>query len=290
MERDDQSRIFWIDARRYWLRPAGYATLLCGIDLLLASLFPLWSATAPPDANSIIQHSMVVLRADWKAAPEYNYYERDVENHGTKTYEVMMIRGSPYQRLVAVNDVGLPERENKAEQEKLDHVIAQRSRESKKETEKRIAEYQRDRHRDHRMIEELAKAFIFKLSGETVQNSRHLYILEATARPGYRPSDKETEVLTGMRGTLWIDKATFQWVKAEAEVVHPVSIEGFLATVEPGTRFELDKGPVPGGVWLPTQFIVQSKAEILSFIGHNTHAKETYFNYQKADGHTPLSR
>ena len=290
MERKDRSRIFWNGARRQGSRLAGYAALYCGIGLLLVSPFPMWSATAQFDASTIIQRSMVVLQADWKAAPHYNYYERDVENHDTKTYEVMMIRGSPYQRLVAINDASLSERDQKAEQEKLDHVIAQRGRESKKGTERRIAEYQRDRHRDHRLIEELAKAFTFKLSGEAVQNSHHVYILEATARPGYRPLDKETEVLTGMRGTLWIDKATFQWVKAEAEVVHPVSIEGFLATVEPGTRFELDKGPVPGGAWLPTQFIVHSKAKILSFIGHNTHAEETYFNYQKADGHSPLFR
>jgi len=290
VEREDRSRIFWDGARRRWSKLGGFATLYWGIVFLLASPFPTLSATAQPDANTIIQRSMAVLRADWKAAPQYNYYERDVENHDTKTYEVRMIRGSPYQRLVAINDLPLSERDKKAEQEKLDHVIAQRSRESKKQSKKRIAEYQRDRHRDHRMIEELSKAFNFKLSGEATQNSHHVYILDATPRPGYRPLDKETEVLTGMRGTLWIDKATFQWVKAEAEVVHPVSIEGFLATVEPGTRFELDKGPVPGGAWLPTQFIVQSKAEILSFIGHNTHAKETYFNYQKADSHTTLSR
>ena len=85
-----------------------------------------------------------------------------------------------------------------------------------------------------------------------------------------------------MQGKLWIDKATFQWVKVEASVIHPVSIQGFLARVEPGTRFEWEKGPVAGGVWLPKHFSVRSKAEILSFIRHKTHEDETYFNYQKA--------
>jgi hypothetical protein len=47
-----------------------------------------------------------------------------------------------------------------------------------------------------------------------------------------------------MQGKLWIDKDSFQWVKVEAQVMHPVSIEGFLAKVEPGTHFELEKEPV----------------------------------------------
>lgn len=51
-------------------------------------------------------------------------------------------------------------------------------------------------------------------------------------------------MLRGMEGELWIDEATFQWVKVQARVIRPVSIEGFLARVEPGTRFELEKMPV----------------------------------------------
>jgi len=30
-----------------------------------------------------------------------------------------------------------------------------------------------------------------------------------------------------MEGKLWIDEKTFQWVKVEATVIRPVSIEGF---------------------------------------------------------------
>ncbi len=272
------------------LRIAGWMTLCGGINLLIAGLFPIRGVAQEPDASTIVQRSVVALRTDWKAAPRYNYCERDVEEHGAKTYQVMMILGSPYQRLVAINGAQLPAEDQKEEQHKLDRAITQRQSESKKETEKRIAKYQEERHRDHRMIEELTKAFVFKLSGEGVQDSHEVYILGATARPGYWPSDNETEVLTGMQGTLWIDKATFQWVKVEAEVVHPVSIAGFLARVEPGTRFELDKGPVPGGPWLPAHFAVRSKAKILSFIGHNNHADETYFDYQKAGEDATPSR
>jgi len=66
-----------------------------------------------------------------------------------------------------------------------------------------------------------------------------------------------------MQGTFWIDRDSFQWVKVEADVVHPVVIGGFLARVEPGTHFELEKAPVADGVCLPTHFAIKSRAKLL---------------------------
>jgi hypothetical protein len=76
-----------------------------------------------------------------------------------------------------------------------------------------------------------------------------------------------------MQGKLWIDKPTCQWVNVEAEVVHPVSIAGFLAQVQPGTRFELEKMPVVEGSWLPKHFSTKMWAK--SFFSSATSHKPT---------------
>jgi hypothetical protein len=68
-----------------------------------------------------------------------------------------------------------------------------------------------------------------------------------------------------MRGKLWIEKRTLQWEKGEAQVIHPVSIAGFLAQVEPGTHFELEKMPVEDGIWFPKHFAMSSLARVLFF-------------------------
>jgi hypothetical protein len=235
------------------------------------------------DANTIMQRSAEATEADWNAAPEYNHIERDVEDHGDRTYQVLMILGSPYRRLLKVNGSPLTASDQQKEQLKLEETIARRRAESREQREKRVGDYRRERHRDHRMIEELTKAFVFRLSGEATVNSHRVYVLSAMPRPGYRSSDNQTEVLTGMRGSLWIDMATFQWVKVRAEVVHPVSIDGFLAKVEPGTRFELEKAPISDRVWFPSHFSMHAAAKILSFIAHRDDEDETYFSYQKAD-------
>jgi hypothetical protein len=138
------------------------------------------------------------------------------------------------------------------------------------------------------MIEALTNVFVFKLAGEETVEGHLTWLLEATPRPGYEPPDNEAKVLTGMEGKLWIDETTFEWVKVEARVVHPVSIEGFLARVEPGTEFELIRAPVPGGAWMPVRFSVQSKARILSLFVHKTQEDETYFNYRESGGGVEL--
>ena len=83
-----------------------------------------------------------------------------------------------------------------------------------------------------------------------------------------------------MKGQLWIDKATNQWVKVHAEVVRPVTFYGFLAKVGPGTEFDLEQEPVANGIWLPKTFNVRVKATALGFFSENSNESDTYRDYQ----------
>ncbi len=257
-------------------RPGLFCFSFFVLGLIAASA---WGANV--GAGVIIERSVQALQQDWQAAPEYDNFERDVEDHGTKTYQVLMILGSPYRRLVSVNGMALSAADQLKEQQRLEKVVSDRCGESQSQKQQRIREYEKNRERDHQMIQELTKAFEFRLAGRQTLAGHLTWLLQATPRPGYQPTNDETKALTGMRGKLWIDQATFQWVKVEAWVIHPVSIEGFLAKVEPGTRFELTKTPVSNGIWLPAQFTARSKAEVLAFIEHHSYDNETFYNYQK---------
>jgi hypothetical protein len=237
---------------------------------------------ATPDVAMLLERSNQALQTDWQSFPEYNYFEHDTEQHDNKTYHVFMIGGSPYQELIAVDGRNLSGSDREKAEEELTKTTQERARESEAQTEKRVADFKKDRERDHELFAQLTKALDFKLTGEETVGKYRTYVLQATPKPGYQPPDKKAEVLTGMQGTLWIDTQTYQWVKVEAEVVRPVSIEGFLARVEPGTRFELEKRPVTAEVWLPSHFAVRAKAEILDVFGHSVHMDETFSDYQKA--------
>jgi hypothetical protein len=237
------------------------------------------------DVETIIQRSVEANAVDWKAAPGYDYVERDrQQGGGTKTYEELMILGSPYERLIAVNGKPLSPEQQAQEQQKLEATVVERQKESPQGRRQRIAKYEKERENDDLMMEQLTKALDFKLVGEQGEQrlgAQDVYVLKATPRPGYKPPNAEAKVLTGMEGKLWIDKQTFQWVKVEATVIRPVSIGGFLAEVEPGTQFELEKMPLADNIWLPKHFAMKSRAKILFLFTRKSQAVETYSGYHK---------
>jgi hypothetical protein len=262
--------------------------------ILCLSTIPLIISTGTPDASpakgnstiditSIVQQSARVTEADRRASFEYDFSETDWEpDDSHKTYAVRMLYGSPYRQLIAIDATSLPRDEQQEEQHKLREEISRRAHESPEQRAHRIAEYDNERTRDRRFIEEFVRASNFKLKGEEKLDGHEVYVVDAVPRRDFHPTDRESTVLTGMRGTLFIDKQTDQWVKAEAEVTQPVSIVGFIARVEPGTRFVLEKMEVDDGVWLPRHFAMTAKAAIFSFIPHRKHEDVAFFDYHKA--------
>lgn len=255
---------------------------------ILAAAGVLLAATpdsAPPNAQTIIRKSVAAIKSDWAETPKYSYLERDVESkrHSpttTKTYRVLMIDGSPYNLVTSLNDQPLSPGEKAEEQRKLEKEIEKRQKESERERQRRIAKYQKESDRNHEMLQEMVDAFEFHVAGEAQVDGHACWILDAEPRPGYEPTNHEGRVLRGMKGRLWIDKATDQWVKVHAEVVKPVSFYGFLARVGPGTEFDLEQAPVADGVWMPKVFNVSVRASALGFFSENSAENETYRDYQ----------
>jgi hypothetical protein len=262
------------------------AILTTSVLVLLFLLCAGLSAHAQLDVKEIIARSVEANKADWKADPEYDYSESVKENGHIKTSEVLMILGTPYERLVAVDGKPLSSQQQAQEQRKLEQAIANRRRETPEQRKDRIANWNRSQERDHFLMEQMTKAFVFKLEGTPKMNGHDVYELSATPDPNYQPPNNEAKVLTGMEGKLWIDRDTFQWVKVEAQVIHPVSIAGFLARVQPGTRFELQQAPVAPGIWFPTFFAVKSRAKILGIFSHNSEEEDTFSDYRKASAET----
>jgi len=274
--------------------PSPYLSL--GAILCLGAIpLVISAATVTPDVspakrtpivaiNSVVQQSARVTEADRKADSAYDFSETDLDSDGThKTYDVDMLYGSPYQELVAIDGKPLSKDKRQEEDRKLREEISRRGHESPDERARRIAEYQKEQTRDRHFIQEFVGAFSFKLKGEEKLDGREVYVVDAVPRRDFHPSDRESTVLTGMRGTLFIDEQTDQWVKAEAEVTHPVSIVGFIATVEPGTQFILEKAPLADNIWVPRHFTMTAKAHILALIPHHKHQDVAYFNYRKAN-------
>jgi hypothetical protein len=257
--------------RPYWT--------FCALVLLMSA-----PGAAPRDGldgDTIVRRSTAASRVDFAAAPDYAYHERTRTDDGVKTYDVTMILGSSYKRLIKHDNRLLSADEETQETEKFNDEVAKREAESPDERASRIAEYQKTREHAHRILNELPKAFAYTMASTRRVGARTVYVLQATPRKGYDPPDTESRVLTAMRGEFWIDTETFQWVKATARVLKPVSIAGFLARVEPGTEFELEQMRISDGVWLPQHFQIRSRSSILFFFHHHINEDDTFFDYHR---------
>jgi hypothetical protein len=253
--------------------------------LLAAAAYPVYGM----DVQQLLRESVAATEHNWKEAPNYVYRERDVEEkldsdgrvktRTVKTYEVSMIDGTPYRRLLEINDQPLSPKQQQAEAAKMEAVRKRRLAQSASARADRIAKYNKERKQDQAMLKEMADAFVYQLVGEETVDGRETYVLNATPKPGYVPKTRDTKVLTGMRGKLWIDKADKQWVKVEAEVMRPVSFYA-IATVSPGTKFVLEQEPVAKGLWMPKHFSMRVNSSIL-WISRNSFDDERYSDYRR---------
>lgn len=255
-------------------------------------LFVLWcllftsaaaGLAAGPDAQEIVRRSVQQNQNDWKMAPQYSFTQQDTLNeHGKMTqrkFRVHMMEGSPYKELIAQAGKPLPESLMIAEQAKLQDETASRQHESPPARRGRIAAYERGRHQENELMQEMVKAFNFTLLGREQMNGRDCYVLDAEPNAAYRPSSNETRVLKGMRGRMWIDANEYQWVKVQARVLRPVSVAFFMAHVQPGTEFLLEKSPVAPGVWLPSHFLTTVRATAFMVWNKNYTSDERYSDY-----------
>lgn len=265
-------------------------------NLFLAAIFmaAAHSPAAQPDssfeASDIVHRSVAVNTSDWKAQPDYSYREDDtkskIDSSGhtrieqSKTYEVIMIEGTPYDRLVAIENEPLSRAQQQQEQKKLNAEIARRQNESTRDKQARLTKYQGERSEEHMLMQQMIAAFHFKFAGEEEIEGTPCYVLDALPNPDYRPPVERARVLMGMKGRLWIDKAHYHWVKVQAQVISPVQFGFFIAKVNPGTSFELNRAPV-GDVWLPKCFTETVNAMVLGFYGMRTREEQHFSAYHQ---------
>ena len=242
--------------------------------MILAAALLLGLPAQVVNVPAVVREAAETMRADWAAAPNYAYVQRETSNEKghaeTQTKQIVLIDGSEYRVPLPGDGHNPTAAELAAVQEKVRAEVRSRQNESPSVRKRRVDKFLKDREQEGVILLELPKAFNFTLAGEETINGRTALRLTAEPKPGYVPPNRIARVLTGMRGTLWIDKESKHWARAEAEVIAPVSMFGFLARVLPGTKFLLDMKPESKSVWLMDKFdvtVVLSKVFVRSSQG-----------------------
>jgi len=180
--------------------------VVCAMRGSFLLLLPLASAlAADPDPADIVRRSLAVENENAKRARNYTFIQREekrdmdgggqVKSKRSKTYDVTMLEGSAYRRLIEREDRPLPPNEEQNEQDKLRKSIEDRRHETEAQRTRRLAEYEKRPGRNRAVMNEIPEAFDFRLRGVESIDSRTVYVIDATPKAGYRPRNSDARLL-----------------------------------------------------------------------------------------------
>ena len=238
--------------------------------LLLALSLP--AALPAQDPLEIIRRATELDRRNTEIARNYTFLQRqeqrEQESNGkfkkseSETFDVTLLEGSPYRRLVARNDQPLSPKDQRKEEEKLQKSIEDRRKETPEQRDRRVAEWDRKRQKQREPLKELPEAFNFRLAGEEALNGGVAFVIEGTPKPGYRPKSASTAFFPKIKLRLWIDKADYQWVKIDIESLDTISFGGFLIRLAKGSHVAIETARINNEVWLPKRAEIRGSVRL----------------------------
>jgi hypothetical protein len=224
-----------------------------------------------PDPLEVVRRSVERDWTDFESHKNYTYEERtefreyarkgSVAKVRSETNEILILGGRPYERLTARNDKPLSAREERREQTRLDSELAKRQHESSAEQ----ARYQKERTEERAFIREIPDAFTFRLVKTDTVSNQPAWVIEAQPKPGYRPAHSRAKDFAKVRATIWIEQATYHWVKVDADVLSTISVGFGLLRVAPGSSMHFEQTRVNDEIWLPSSMIVRFEARLALF-------------------------
>jgi hypothetical protein len=201
----------------------------------------------------------------------------NVSHRETELDDILMLGGRPYSRVLEKDGKPLSEKDAKKEQEKLDKEAAKRA----KETDRDRAKAEKDRLEERRFALEIPDAFNFQLLGEEKLDGLPVWKIQAEPRPDFKPKRSDANLLKKVRGTLWIDQAGYQWVRAEIDVIDTISWGFFVLRIPAGAKISFLQMRVNDEVWLPKTVHVRADAKIALMKTFRMEIEVAYSNYRK---------
>jgi hypothetical protein len=237
--------------------------------LCLLAAGPLCSAD--PDPLEIIRRSVENDQIAFERLKDYTCVEHVETKHldgkgrlkkvESETFDVLLIDGTPYRRLIRKNGQPLSAKDDAKEQKKFDEAVRKRRSESEEDRRKRIREYEKDRKESRAFGRQVPEAFHFRMAGTEQIDGRPVWVIDAVPRAGFKATVKRADMLKKMRGRLWVDQQDYHWAKADAEVVEDLSFGLAFVKVRKGAHLVLEQARKED-LWLPVRIAVTGSARV----------------------------
>ena len=243
------------------------------------------------DPREIMRHAVEIDHGNRERVRSYTCQNRqvikqlgkngEVKSTEIKTFDINFYFGEEYQRLVAINDKSLDEKEEKKEEEKLNKFLAKYRDESEHDREKRLAKEKKDREEGRLFLLDVVNAYDFRLVGDETIEGVETYVIEGTPRPDFHPTQPHADMLKKIKGKAWIEKKNYNWVKVEAEATDTISFGLFLFRIHPGSRFAFQQTFINNEVWVMKRLDIHGGARIALFKNENVDQEDVLSNFKK---------
>ena len=249
------------------------------------------SLPATSDPKEIVRRATEVDHHNFERAQKYTCTQREVikhlDKHGNvksteiKTFDINFYFGEFYARLVQQDDKPLSEKEQKKEDEKLEKFLAKRRNENEEDRQKRAEKQRKEREEGRAFVRDVQNAYDFRLVGDEQVSGEDAWVIEATPRKDFKPTQPHADILKKIKGKMWIEKKDYNWVKVEAEATDTISFGLFLFRIHPGSRFSLENAHINNEFWGLHRLIINGSARIALLKNEIAEQEDDFSNYKK---------
>lgn len=203
-----------------------------------------------------------------------------IDEKGDQTRDIIESRDGSVARLIQRNGRPLTDAENKAEQQRLNDMLASPSgfaRHIRNDaTGRKIAD---------QLIRLMPDAMLYSYTPGQPQSGRNNGALEVVLdykpNPAFKPPTTTAEALTGLEGRMWVDAKNRHVVRMEGSVFRGVNFGwGMLAHIYSGGRLVLEQTDAGGGRWIFTHFTEDVSVRALMVKTMNVHENVEASSFQ----------
>jgi len=238
--------------------------MVIGVGFYLTSVCLGWpadsKATLPPATNivqRILERAAQVAQGD--TGPKFTYSKRSVTQelnsrnevvHSTeKKYNVVLIQGWPFERLIQVQGKQLSEAELRKEE--------QREQTFRNKIAGRELKQRKDR-KEAWITPELIGRYRFIVVSNDVCRNRKAFVLAFKPKPGNPDETIEDKICNRLAGLLWVDSEDSEIARLEVHLTDDLSLGwmGMLGSLKE-CNLTAQRQKMPEGTWVNTKHVLQ---------------------------------
>ena len=230
------------------------------------------AAALAQDPHEVVRRSIAQDQLDWARMKDYTWQAHSVEMHldshakviSTKreTWETLMLDGQPYRRTLERDGKPLSPEEQRGERKKLDTETRRLSSETPAEKHRRMEQAEGRRRHEFAFLSEIPELFDLRFEGDSTVDGRSVWVVSGEPRPGAKAKSGNAKTLLKLRGRMWIDKATYQWTRVEAETTDTISWGLFLARLNYGAKMIFEQTEVNSELWFPKRLLLTGSGRV----------------------------